>query len=74
MDLLANFTEALKKAQTEDPSICFIIYKSNNQNIVAYASKLDNNSFNLQKLDDFAGIEGKQPQEQVVYTPNCYEV
>ena len=49
MDLLADFTEALKKAQTEDPSICFIIYKSNNQNIVAYASKLDNNSFNLQK-------------------------
>ena len=47
MNLLEDFYETLEKAQLEDPTICFIIYKSNNKNIVAYSSKVENGKFLL---------------------------
>lgn len=47
MNLLETFLETLEKAKSEDPSICFIISKSNNKNIVVYSCKLENNNFKL---------------------------
>ena len=45
MDLLENFLNTFEKATKFDNSVVFIVTKSDNKNIVAYSSKLEDNIF-----------------------------
>lgn len=49
MSVLDDFLKTYQKAQQFDPSLCFLINKSDNQNFVAYSCQLTDGKFPAEK-------------------------